>query len=64
MSRSDDDATEHVYATQGAGAGRIALGAILGGSGIAYVRELRAAVAQLFGRRSFEEALREEQARA
>lgn len=63
MSRSDDDFASTVDAAGYAIPGLVALGAIVGSSGVAYVRDLRAAVAQLFGRGGLEAALREEQAR-
>ena len=43
--------------------GLIALGALIGSAGADYVRDLRAAIEQLFGRGGLEAALREEQAR-
>ena len=43
--------------------GLIALGALVGSAGASYVRDLRAAIEQLFGRGGLEAALREEQAR-
>ncbi len=63
MSRSDDDFDSTIDAAGSAIPGLVALGAIVGSSGVAYVRDLRAAVAQLFGRRGLEAALREEQGR-
>ena len=63
MSDADDDRGQIVAATFSSLPGLIALGALIGSAGVAYVRDLRAAIEQLFGRGGLEAALRAEHAR-
>src|SRR5687767_5070100 len=59
MSRSDEDSAAFADATASALPGLIALGAIVGSSGVDYFRDVRVAIEQLFGRGGLETALRD-----